>query len=202
MAPPRSEAASARRRPTPGHPRLAGQAARLLGVCLLACGLGACARGKPEAETALQRRLTELEQENRELSERLARAEAGPAKASPAPRAAGCSGPETEGDGQGTSATKPAHERPPLTVVRLAPPGGASSPGPAPAESEPGSSAEAAASAGPDSVAVPDGHRPLLRLHGNEEPKIRTVPVGKDEPQARSLLRPAGAASGSEPKLA
>lgn len=229
MASARPPVRHARRRPASGHPRSAGGATspRIFPVAvLLTLVLGGCAGGSREADAALRSRLAELEQQNRELGDRLARAE-GSLDTPTAPREGkdGCAasegpgseGSESEGEGPAvaegpTGAKASARGRPNLAVVKLVPGGTTPLAGEVQPEAVGAAASESAAPEEPDSVAVPVGHRPLLRLHGSEEPKLRTVPVGKDEPQAgvhrptnpRSGHpddRPAGAASRSEPKL-
>lgn len=172
-------------RPVRAASRRAAQSCRPSpGAIAVALGLlGAswgCSRGASEAETALKTRVQELEAENQDLARRLADAESTSAVAA-------SSTPTRCGSDEASSPEEaPAEGRPPLTVVKLVPGG-------APKVEEGASEVGEGEEEGPDVAASPEGFRPLLRLHGNEEPKIRQVPIGKDEPQALEQLRRPGA---------
>jgi hypothetical protein len=147
-----------------------------------ACALAGCGRAAapstpstPES-MAVDARLTELQQENQELRARLARA----TRDAKGPDACGERGERPQGDAPGATASgepgegegAAATERPPLRVVRLVPPGTPAAPATHSVADEPVTASALPTS--PDTQPA-DAPRPMLRLRGNEEPKLQPL---------------------------
>ncbi len=148
-------------------------------ACVLAgCGGAAAPTASSPESMALDARLTELQQENQELRAQLART----IRDENSPDTCRTLG-EGQGSGGRAAASRAAEdqesgqaaERPTLRVVKLVPPGAApAEPGARPVGDEP-VSASALETAPEGQGADDEAPRPVLRLRGNEEPKLQPL---------------------------